>query len=84
LDELLADDFFEFAQKGTSHTKKDIIKYLPQANEEKFIMKNYTEKVISENTVLVNYVAYREILETKEKRKTLFHTESDIRKTIHL
>jgi hypothetical protein len=71
LNELLADDFFEFTQSGTATTKQNIIDVLPKCPEEKFVVRDYTEKLLSTQLVLVHYIADREILETGEKRCTL-------------
>ena len=71
LNELLADDFFEFTQSGTANSKQNIIEVLPKLPEEKFAVRDYTEKQLSSNLVLVHYVADREILESGEKRCTL-------------
>lgn len=71
LNELLADDFFEFTQSGTAHTKQDIIDVLPECPEEKFLVRDYNERKLSADLVLVHYIADREILETGEKRCTL-------------
>jgi hypothetical protein len=71
LSELLSDDFFEFTQSGLVATKKDIIDALPKSPEEKFVVSDYIEKHLSENLILVHYIANREILESGEKRRTL-------------
>lgn len=71
LHELLADDFFEFTQSGTAHTKQDIVDMLPKCPEEKFVVRDYIEKKLSNDLVLVHYIADREILESGEKRCTL-------------
>lgn len=71
LHELLADDFFEFTQSGTAHTKGDILNILPKCPEEKFVMRDYHEKLLSVDLVLVHYIVDREILETNEKHCTL-------------
>ncbi len=71
LNELLADDFFEFTQSGIAHTKQDIMDILPKCPEEKFIVRDYIEKRLSPDLVLVHYIADREILESGEKRCTL-------------
>ena len=71
LNELLADDFFEFTQSGTATTKQDIIDVLPKLPEEKFIVHDYTEKYLADDLVLVHYIADREILDSGEKRCTL-------------
>jgi hypothetical protein len=71
LNELLADDFFEFTQSGTTHTKQDIIDGLPKRSEEQFMMYSYTEKILSDVFILVHYIVDGEILETGKKRCTL-------------
>lgn len=71
LHELLADVFFEFTQSGTAHTKQDIVDMLPKCPEEKFVVRDYIEKKLSNDLVLVHYIADREILESGEKRTTL-------------
>jgi hypothetical protein len=71
LNQLLADDFFEFTQSGTATTKQDIIKVLPKLFEEKFIVRDYMEKYLADDLVLVHYIADREILDSGEKRCTL-------------
>ena len=71
LNELLADDFFEFTQSGTANSKQNIIEVLPKLPEEKFTVRDYTEKQLSSNLVLVHYIADREILGSGEKRCTL-------------
>ena len=71
LNELLADDFFEFTQSGTATSKQNIIDVLPKLPEEKFIVRDYTEKQLSNDLILVHYIADREVLESGEKRCTL-------------
>jgi hypothetical protein len=71
LNELLAEDFFEFTQSGTAATKQNIIDALPKLPEEKFVLRDYTEKQLTDNLVLVHYIADREVLESGEKRRTL-------------
>ena len=71
LGELLADDFFEYTQSGGECTKKDIIEALPKLPEERFTVRNYKEKQLAPDTILVNYIADRKILESNLKRCTL-------------
>lgn len=71
LSELLADDFFEFNQSGGVSTKQSIIEELPKCPEEKFSVRDYEEKVLSEDIILVHYIADREILKSGQKRCTL-------------
>ena len=44
---------------------------LPKCPEEKFVVRDYIEKKLSNDLVLVHYIADREILESGEKRCTL-------------
>lgn len=71
LNELLSNDFFEFTQSGTACTKHNIIDVLQQCPEEKFVVRDYSEKKLSADVVLVHYIADREIVESGEKRCTL-------------
>jgi hypothetical protein len=71
LNELLADDFFEFNQSGGVSTKQSIIEKLPKCPEENFSIRNYREKILSSDTILVNYIADRKILESGIERCTL-------------
>lgn len=67
----MADDFFEFTQSGTATMKQDIIDSLPKCPEEKFNVRDYTEKSLSPYLILVYYIAEREILKSGKKRSTL-------------
>ena len=44
---------------------------LPKCPEERFFIRDYEEKVLSSDVVLVHYIADREILESGENRCTL-------------
>lgn len=68
---LIADDFMEFTQSWSIHTKQDIIDILPQCTEEKFEVREYQEKPLAQDIILVNYIADREVIETNLKRCTL-------------
>lgn len=57
LNELLADDFFEFMQNGSATNKKDIIEYLPNSEEEEFKVREMGAKVLSEDCILLHYIA---------------------------
>jgi hypothetical protein len=71
LNELLADDFFEFTQSGLSYSKKDIIDILPTLPQEQFSVRDYHERLIAQDTVLVHYVCDRFVPLTELKRCTL-------------
>ncbi|QQS59608.1 nuclear transport factor 2 family protein [Candidatus Peregrinibacteria bacterium] len=71
LNELLADDFFEFMQSGGSTNKKEIIAYLPNAPEEQFIVREMEAKVLSKDNILLHYIADRKVLESGEEKCTL-------------
>jgi len=68
---LLADDFFEFTQSGTVSTKQDVIDALPTSPEEKFNVRDYQEKKLTDNVVLVHYIVDRLVIESNLKRCTL-------------
>lgn len=71
LNQLLADDFFEFTQSGSAHTKKDIVDVLPTLPEENFSVRDYQEKRLSDNIVLVHYVADRLVTDSGQRKCTL-------------
>lgn len=71
LAELLADDFFEFTQKGSISTKKSILENLPNNPEEKFLVRDYQEKEIAPDTILIHYIADREMIQSGDKKCTL-------------
>ncbi|MDD5251504.1 MAG: DUF4440 domain-containing protein [Patescibacteria group bacterium] len=71
LSELLADDFFEFTQSGTACTKKDIIEVLPTLPEENISVRDYQEKLLAPNLILVHYIADRLVPSSGLKRTTL-------------
>jgi len=71
LGELLADDFFEFNQSGGISTKQTIVDELPECPEEEIAVRNYEEKKLSAEVVLVHYVADRTILKNGKKLCTL-------------
>lgn len=71
LRQLLADDFFEFTQSGTATTKQEVVDELPNCPEEQIVVRDYIEKMLSSDIVLVHYIADREIVESGLKRCTL-------------
>lgn len=71
MNELLADDFFEFAKDGKKYSKQEIIKILSQCAEEKISTTNFNVLEISSNAALVTYIADRELVSTGKKSRTL-------------
>ncbi len=67
LNELLADDFFEFGQSGNKYNKVDVLKDLPAHEEEKFFTSQFEMRTLSSDTVLLTYFLERENLEAKNK-----------------
>lgn len=71
LNALLSDDFFEFTQSGGSINKKEIIDYLPNSPEEEFKVRAMEAKLLSEDVILLHYIADRRVIESGEERCTL-------------
>ena len=71
MNELLADDFFEFMQNGSATNKKDIIEYLPNSEEEEFKVGEMGAKVLSEDCILLHYIADRRVIESGKEKCTL-------------
>ena len=71
LHELLGDDFFEFMQSGSATNKRDVIGHLPNSPEEEFKVREMEAKVLSQDTVLLHYIADRRIIESGEEKCTL-------------
>ncbi len=55
LNDLLSDDFLEYASTGEIFTKKDILLNLPKETKRTFNISNLKVKDISENIFLVTY-----------------------------
>lgn len=72
LNELLADDFYEFGSSGNVWTKNDILVRLPSEdkNAAKIESKNYSLKKISDEVYFLTYVSYR-LINGKEERVAL-------------
>jgi hypothetical protein len=71
LNELLADDFFEFTQSGTACSKQNIIDILPTLPKEKFSVHDYQEKNLTPDIILVHYIADRIVPTSGLERRTL-------------
>ena len=71
LNELLADDFFEFTQSGGKSNKRDIIRCLPDSPEEVFSVREMEAKVLSSETILLHYIADRKVISSGEEKRTL-------------
>lgn len=72
IDELLAEDFYEFGSSGNIWTKKDILARHPvqASNLLKIESRNYSVKELSPKVFLVNYISYR-MNNMKEERLAL-------------
>jgi hypothetical protein len=71
LNELLSNEFFEFAQSWVAYTKEDIINILPKCPDENISISNYTEKQLTDKLILVHYVANREVISSGKRYCTL-------------
>jgi len=71
LDELLADDFFEFAQDGKRYNKQEIIEVLPKCPAEKIEIVDFEATELSQDCILASYIAKREILENSHQHETM-------------
>ena len=60
------------------YTKQNIIDILPKLSEEKSTMHDYIEKHLSENLILVHYVADR--LLSKSEKKMLYFVQFNLAK----
>jgi hypothetical protein len=63
LDELIADDFYEFGSSGNTWTKADILNRLPQekqTNTLQILSKNFVVKELSPDIYFLTYVSYRD------------------------
>jgi hypothetical protein len=70
LNELLADDFFEFRQSGGASNKVDIVKILPTRPEEVFETRDMQSRVLTDDCILLHYIADRKVLESGEQKTT--------------
>jgi len=71
LNELLAEDFFEFMQSGAPTDKKAMVEYLPTSPEEEVHVREMNAKVLSEDNILLHYIADRIVLNSGEEKCTL-------------
>jgi hypothetical protein len=71
LNELLADDFFEFTQNGDSANKKDILEHLPSSLSFQFNVQKMKAKILSQDTILLHYILDRTFNVSAQKRRTL-------------
>lgn len=71
LNELLADDFFEFMQSGGSSNKESIIASLPSSPEEEIEVREMEAKELSKENILLHYIADRIEIESGKKKCTL-------------
>lgn len=71
LDELLADDFFEYMSRGTATNKKEVLNRLPNSPEEEFKAREMQAKVLSDDIILLNYITHRKVISSGEQKCTL-------------
>jgi hypothetical protein len=71
LNELLANDYFEFGQSGKKYTKDGVLNLLPSHEEEKFVTSRFELMPLSPDTVLLTYFLERENLEAKNKNSSV-------------
>jgi len=71
LDELLADDFVEFASIGVQYNKKDILDHLPKSSETKWITHDFKTKELSSDTILATYRVEKHVIASGEKSWSL-------------
>ena len=71
LNELLADNFFEFGMSGDKYTKQDILNILPQSKGIRYEGTDFESVEISPNTILLTYRASVENTNTNKKIWTL-------------
>ena len=71
LNELLSDDFFEFGSSGDRYTKQDVIRFLAETNEAKFVIRDFKIKELSPDNVLATYIIEKEDLESGKKSWSL-------------
>jgi hypothetical protein len=68
LDQLIANDFYEFGSSGNVWTKKDILSRLPQEKSElQIFSRDYQIKELSPGICLVTYVSFRKNGEREER-----------------
>lgn len=56
LDKLISDDFIEFGSSGKVYSKQDIVDHLPEEDDRKFEVSNFSVKDIAEDVVLATYI----------------------------
>ncbi len=68
LDQLIANDFYEFGSSGNVWTKKDILSRLPQEKSElQIFSRDYQIKELSTGIYLVTYISFRKNGEREER-----------------
>lgn len=71
LDELLADDFAEFASVGVQYDKQDILDHLPKLAEIKWTTHDFKTQEISSDVILATYRAEKLAILSGEKSWSL-------------
>jgi len=72
LNEIIADDFYEFGSSGNVWTKNDILTRLPSEdkNAPQILSRNYQLKELSPDNCFVTYISYR-LINGHEERVAL-------------
>lgn len=71
LNELLDDNFLEFAQDGKIYSKEEIIKILYTCPDEEVTVNSYKEVILSDFIIHVTYFLDRMIINSNKKYSTL-------------
>lgn len=71
LNELLAEDFFEFGSSGGRFTRKKVREMLPTLPETRFMMYEFRAVVLSPETVLATYDVETEVAGAGENSRSL-------------
>lgn len=72
LNELIADDFYEFGSSGNVWTKNDILTRLPSENKNapQIESRNFSLREISSDTIFLTYISFR-MIDGREERTAL-------------
>ncbi len=72
LNEIIADDFYEFGSSGNVWTKNDILTRLPSEDKSapQILSRNYQLKELSPDNYFVTYISYR-LINGQEERVAL-------------
>ena len=71
LNELLADDFFEFGASGNRYSKHEMLDLMQEGREAKYTVHDFATVQISPDTILATYRVEKELLDNGEKSFSL-------------